>query len=82
MSKSLGMMVPQTIINKISSCMKPIYDEPISYKEVKAKLIELNYKDRSRKIFSNKTKTQFNEECKNEAKSVYLYTATRTNLLQ
>ena len=41
--------------------MKPIYDEPISYKEVKSKLIELNYNDRSRKIFSNKTKTQFNE---------------------
>ena len=41
--------------------IKPIYDEPIKYKELKIKLSELNRVERSKKIFLNKTQNQFNE---------------------
>lgn len=41
--------------------LKLIYDEPIKYKDLKLKLSELNRIERSRKIFLNKTKNQFDE---------------------
>lgn len=41
--------------------MKLIYDETISYKELINKFIELNHVEKSSKIFSRKTETQFNE---------------------
>jgi len=54
-----------SLIDFILACrkngMKPIYDEPIKYKELKLKFVELNRVERSRKIFQNKTQNQFNE---------------------
>jgi len=41
--------------------LEPIYDEPIRYKQIKVKFSELNRVEKSKKIFQNKTKNQFNE---------------------
>jgi hypothetical protein len=51
------------LIDYISSCnskeLKLIYTEPITYSQLKEKFVELNYNDRSKKIFGNKSKKDF-----------------------
>ena len=53
------------LIDYIKSCdvkgLKLIYNDPISYKELKSKFLELNLNAKSKKIFSNKSKKDFDE---------------------
>jgi hypothetical protein len=53
------------LIDSIKSCedkgIKLIYTETIKYKDLKDKFIELNYNEKSKKIFGNKSKKDFEE---------------------
>lgn len=49
-----------TLITWKNKGLKPIYDEKIKYKDLKIKFSELNYNQRSKTIFLNKSQNQFN----------------------
>ena len=68
--QNTGLDVFIGLIDYINSCnskgLKLIYTEPIDYKDLKAKFLELNINAKSKKIFANKSKKDFDELWNND----------------